>query len=65
MHTQAEWQELFAGDGAKFKSWMKAKWTNPEVAAFVDSDKFNNKYMEDLKDFCVEFAKDGGKVPSC
>lgn len=65
LHSQAEWKDLFAGDGSKFIAWAKGKYDSKEFHDFLDSDKFKNKYMEDVRDFCVEFAKDSGKIPSC
>ncbi len=61
-HTQAEWKDLFASDGAKFKTVYSEKF--PSMKEFLNGEKFD-KYMEHIKDFCVEYASDSGNVPSC
>lgn len=63
MHTQAEWEKLFAGDGEAFIKEMSAKF--PELAEFLNSDNFKSKIMPDLKDFCIHYASDSGNVPAC
>ena len=36
----------------------------PGLESFLKGDKFE-KFMPDIKDFCIEFASDSGNVPSC
>lgn len=62
LHTQEEWKNLFADDGAGFIKEMNAKF--PNVAEFLASDSFK-KIMPDLMDFCIYYASDSGNVPSC
>lgn len=61
-HTQAEWKALFDGKAEKFVAKYSAKY--PSLDGFLKSDKFE-KFMPDIKDFCIEFASDSGNVPSC
>lgn len=61
-HTQAQWKELFEGNGEKFVAEYSKKY--PNLAEFLSSDKFA-KFMPHIKDFCIEYAIDSGKVPSC
>lgn len=65
MHSSYEWESLFEGDGSKFVAWAKDKWSEPKFHKFLDSAKFKNKYMKDIKDFCIHYANDSGQVPSC
>lgn len=53
---------LFDGKGEKFVAEMSKKF--PGLESFLKGDKFE-KFMPDIKDFCVEFASDSGNVPSC
>lgn len=62
LQTQAGWQELFEGDGAKFIEKYAKEY--PSLEEFLKSDKFS-KFMPHIKDFCIEYAVDSGKVPSC
>jgi hypothetical protein len=62
LHTQAEWKALFDGKGEKFIAEYSKKF--PGLEAFLKGDKFE-KFMPDIKDFCIEFASDSGNVPSC
>lgn len=61
-HTQAEWEALFEGNAEKFVKEYSEKY--PNLKEFLDSDKFL-KFMPHIKDFCIEYAIDSGKVPSC
>ena len=61
-HTQAEWEALFAGSGEKFVEEYSKKY--PKLKEFFQSDKFP-KFMPHIKDFCIEYAADSGKVPHC
>lgn len=62
-HTQAEWKELFANGGAKFIEEYSKKYPNME--SYFKGDTFKTKHMEHIRDFCIEYAKDSGNVPSC
>lgn len=61
-HTQAEWKELFEGSAEKFVAEYSKKY--PNLAEFFNSDKFP-KFMPHIRDFCIEYALDSGKVPNC
>ena len=61
-HTQAEWAELFDGDASKFTSEYLEKY--PNLKEFFESERFQ-KAVEHIKDFCIEYAADSGKVPNC
>ena len=61
-HTQAEWKALFDGKAEKFVAEYGKKY--PGLDGFLKGDKFD-KFMPDIRDFCVEFASDSGNVPSC
>jgi len=61
-HTQAEWKVLFDGTGEKFVTEYSKKY--PGLDGFLKGEKFQ-KFMPDIKDFCIEFASDSGNVPSC
>ena len=63
LHTQAEWEKLFADEGAGFVKEMSEKF--PALADFFNSDNFKTKILPELKDFCMHFASDSGNVPSC
>lgn len=62
MHTQAEWEALFADNGKKFIEEWSAKY--PGLAPFLQSDKFQ-AILPDIKDFAIKYANDSGNVPSC
>lgn len=62
-HTQAEWKELFANDGAKFIEEYSKKF--PAMESYLKGETFKTKHMEHIRDFCIEYAKDSGNVPSC
>jgi len=61
-HTQTEWKALFDGKAEKFVTEYATKY--PALDAFLKGDKFE-KFMPDIRDFCIEFASDSGNVPSC
>jgi len=61
-HTQAEWKVLFDGKAEKFVAEYAKKY--PGLDSFLKGEKFQ-KFMPDIKDFCIEFASDSGNVPSC
>jgi cytochrome c5 len=60
MHTQDEWDELFANGGAKI---IKAH-ANDKSSAFFNGDGFKNQ-AQDLRDFLFEYGSDSGNVPIC
>lgn len=62
-HTISEWENLFANSGEAFVAEYSKKF--PKLAEFFSSEKFKTKYMEHIKDFCVQYASDSGNVPSC
>lgn len=61
LHTQAEWEDIFANDGAKFKEEFGV---NDSLKSFMSGDKWP-KVMPHIKDFAVKYASDSGNVPSC
>lgn len=62
MHTQAEWEKLFADNGKEFIAEWSEKY--PSLKDFLNSDKFQ-KVLPSLKAFAVKYASDSGNVPSC
>ncbi|HLD22497.1 MAG TPA: c-type cytochrome [Sulfuricurvum sp.] len=60
MHTQDEWDELFANGGANI---IKAH-ANDKSATYFNGDVFKSQ-SQDLRDFLFEYASDSGNVPSC
>jgi cytochrome c5 len=60
MHTQDEWDELFANGGANI---IKAH-ANDKSATYFNGEAFKNQ-SQDLRDFLFEYASDSGNVPSC
>ncbi len=63
MHTQAEWEKLFADGGAGFIAEFSEKF--PDAKDFFNSDNFKEKIMPHIKDFAIMYASDSGNVPSC
>lgn len=62
LHTQAEWEALFA-DGAKgFIAEFSRKY--PKQAAYLSDPKLGEK-LRHLGDFAVTYASDSGQLPSC
>ena len=61
-HTQAEWAALFEGSGEKFVEEYSSKY--PALKEFFNDEKFP-KFLPHIKDFCIEYALDSGKVPNC
>jgi len=59
MHTQAEWDEVFANDGEKFIKGHEG------VDGAERMLKFFPKIKDDLYDFLHFYGKDSGNVPSC
>lgn len=62
MHTQAEWEKIFADNGKEFIATWSEKY--PDLSDFLHSDKFQ-KVLPHIKDFAVKYASDSGNVPSC
>lgn len=60
MHTQDEWEDLFAAGGAKI---IKAH-VGTKAEPFFNGDGFKSQ-SQDLRDFLFEYASDSGNVPSC
>ncbi|MBD3799623.1 c-type cytochrome [Sulfuricurvum sp.] len=60
MHTQEEWDDLFANGGEKI---IKAH-ANDKSAAYFNGEAFKNQ-SQDLRDFLFEYGSDSGNVPSC
>jgi cytochrome c5 len=60
MHTQDEWDDLFANGGAKI---IKAH-ANDKSAAYFNGEAFKSQ-SQDLRDFLFEYGSDSGNVPSC
>lgn len=60
MHTQAEWEELFANGG---ESIIK-KHAGTKAEAFFSGSTFGNT-SQDLRDFLFEYGSDSGNAPSC
>jgi len=60
MHTQDEWDDLFANGGAKI---IKAH-ANDKSAAYFNGDGFKSQ-AQDLRDFLFQYGSDSGNVPSC
>lgn len=54
-HTQEEWKKLFDDNAVKFISEYSKKYPNLKI--FLSSDEFQ-KVRIDIRDFCIEFAKD-------
>ena len=61
-HTQSEWRELFANEGALFIKVYAKKY--PKAAKKLQSKK-SWKKLQHLRDFVIEYASDSGNVPSC
>ncbi len=59
MHTQAEWEDLFANGGAN----IIQKHAGTKAEAFFNG-AFKNS-AQDLRDFLFEYGNDSGNVPSC
>lgn len=60
-HTQAEWEEMFSN--GEFEKVFGAK--SDRLNKFFTGDKWESKLKPHIKDFCIEYAKDSGNVPSC
>ncbi|MEA2111941.1 MAG: hypothetical protein U9P71_07830 [Campylobacterota bacterium] len=62
LHSQDEWETLFADDAAGFIKEFSEKY--PKSADYLNKPK-TLKRINLLKDFCIEYANDSGNVPSC
>lgn len=60
MHTQDEWEDLFANGGAKI---IKAH-ANDKSAPYFNGEGFKSQ-AQDLRDFLFMYGNDSGNVPSC
>ena len=62
MHSQDEWEELFAEDAAGFIEEFSAQF--PKSEKFLNGKGFQ-KIKDDVYDFAYKYANDSGEVPSC
>ncbi|MDD2839323.1 MAG: c-type cytochrome [Sulfuricurvum sp.] len=60
MHTQDEWDDLFANNGAG----IIKKHAGTKAEPFFNGDMFKAQ-SQDLRDFLFEYGSDSGNVPSC
>lgn len=60
MHTQAEWEALFANEGESIIS----KHAGTKAEAYFTGPGFKGS-AQDLRDFLFEYGNDSGNVPSC
>lgn len=60
-HTQMEWENA-KNEGTLTELMLQEC---PAGKAFLESDKFQNKYKSHLYDFVYDFASDSGNIPSC
>ncbi|MGD9969230.1 MAG: c-type cytochrome [Sulfuricurvum sp.] len=60
MHTQDEWDDLFANGGAG----IIKKHAGTKAEPFFNGDGFKGQ-SQDLRDFLFEYGSDSGNVPSC
>ncbi len=61
-HTVAEWEELFANDGAGF---IKEYGERFPVAVPMLTNPAMKEKLQDIGDFAKEYGSDSGNVPSC
>ncbi len=62
LHTQAEWEALFADDAHGFITEFSQKY--PKQEKYLSNPKLSEK-LQDLGDFAITYASDSGKIPSC
>ena len=62
LHTQAEWEELFANEGKGFKKEFVVIY--PKSKKTLEKKNIWKK-LQHVKDFAIEYASDSGNVPSC
>lgn len=60
MHTQAEWEDLFANGGAN----IIKKHAGTKGETYFGGEGFKGS-SQDLRDFLFEYGSDSGNVPSC
>ncbi|HQS66380.1 MAG TPA: cytochrome c [Sulfuricurvum sp.] len=60
MHTQAEWESLFANGGEN----IVKQHAGSKAEGFFTGKGFENS-AQDLRDFLFEYGNDSGNVPSC
>ena len=60
MHTQDEWNDLFANGGVE----IIKKHASTPAKPFFDGDGFKGQ-SKDIRDFLFEYGSDSGNVPSC
>lgn len=60
MHTQDEWEELFANGGAG----IIKKHVGTPAESYFNGDNFRSK-SKDIRDFLFEYGSDSGNVPAC
>jgi len=60
MHTQDEWDELFANEG----EMIVKKHAGTKAEAYFNGAAFKGS-AQDLRDFLFEYGSDSGNVPSC
>lgn len=60
MHTQDEWEDLFAAGGAN----IIKKHAGTKAEPYFNGDGFKES-SQDLRDFLFEYGSDSGNVPSC
>lgn len=60
MHTQDEWDELFANGGAG----IIKKHAGTPAESYFNGDTFRSK-SKDIRDFLFEYGSDSGNVPAC
>lgn len=62
LHTQAEWEALFADNARGFIAEFSAKY--PKHAKYLSDPKTGDK-LQHLGDFAAAYASDTGRIPSC
>ncbi len=60
MHTQSEWEALFANGGER----IIAKHAGSKAEGYFGGSGFSGS-AQDLRDFLFEYGNDSGNVPSC
>lgn len=60
MHTQDEWNDLFANDSAE----IIKKHIGTPAEAYFKGENFKNR-SKDIRDFLFEYGSDSGNVPAC
>jgi len=60
MHTQDEWEDLFANGGAE----IIKKHAGTKAEPYFNGDMFKGS-AQDLRDFLFMYGSDSGNVPSC